>query len=75
MVGVVGRLQVRSWEDRNGTKRWATDVVVEENYFAESKASYEERTGQGYRPQAKPEQETSGFFPIDESLEDDDLPF
>ena len=75
MVSVVGRLQVRSWEDRSGTKHWSTDVVVEETYFVESKASFEERTEQGHRPQGEPEQCYGGFYPIDESLENDDLPF
>lgn len=37
MISVVGRLQVRSWEDNSGQRRWSTDVVVEEHYFAESK--------------------------------------
>ena len=37
MVSVIGRLQVRSWDDQNGQKRWSTDVVIEEQYFAESK--------------------------------------
>ena len=36
-VSVVGRIQVRSWEDQGGQKRWSTDVVIEEQYFAESK--------------------------------------
>lgn len=38
MVSIIGRLQVRSWDDNEGKKRWSTDVVVEEQYFAESKA-------------------------------------
>ncbi len=36
-VAVVGRLQTRTWEDQNGQKRYATDVVAEETYFADSK--------------------------------------
>ena len=36
MVSVIGRMSVRSWDD-NGTKRWSTEVVIEEQYFAESK--------------------------------------
>ncbi len=36
-VAVVGRLQTRSWDDQNGQKRYATDVVAEEVYFADSK--------------------------------------
>lgn len=85
MVSVVGRLQVRSWEDKEGKKHWTTDVIVEEQYFAESKAAAEQS-----RPavaQSKPAAasnkpakqmglaEQEGFYPIDESVEDDDLPF
>ena len=36
-VAVVGRLQVRSWEDQSGQKRYTTEVVAEEAYFADSK--------------------------------------
>lgn len=78
MVSVVGRLQVRSWDDNEGKKRWSTDVIAEEQYFAESKAAAEQS-----RPAAAPNKpakqmglaEQEGFYPIDESVEDDDLPF
>lgn len=36
LVAVTGRLQVRSW-DKDGERRWTTEVVIEEQYFAESK--------------------------------------
>ncbi|NDO47370.1 single-stranded DNA-binding protein [Clostridium sp. MD294] len=89
MVSVIGRLQVRSWDDQNGQKRWTTEVVIEEQYFAESKTSFESRaaanTNMGtaapspapakpaYQPTSNVE---DGFYPIDESIEDDDdLPF
>ena len=36
-VGIVGRLQVRNWEDEQGQKRYVTEVVAEEAYFADSK--------------------------------------
>lgn len=86
MISVVGRLQVRSWDDQEGKKRWSTDVVVEEQYFAESKSSFEaHRNAQPDMPQAQPMQAqppvqnmgdaAEGFLPIDESIEDDDLPF
>ena len=65
MVSVVGRLQVRSWDDNEGKKRWSTDVIVEEQYFAEGKHD-SEKSGQV---------PADGFYPIDESVEDDDLPF
>ncbi len=36
-VSVVGRIQTRSWDDQEGKKHYATDVIVEETYFADSK--------------------------------------
>lgn len=81
LVAITGRLQVRSW-DKDGERRWSTDVIVEEQYFAESKAAAEQN-----RPaaaQSKPAEQTEkqmglaeqeGFYPIDETVEDDDLPF
>lgn len=78
MVSVVGRLQVRSWDDKEGKKQWSTEVIVEENYFAESKASFEGRSA-GFESSAPASQSkpstNEGFYPIDESIEDDDLPF
>ena len=87
LISIVGRLQVSSWNDQNGQKRWSTDVVVEEQYFAESKSNYEQRGGaeaspmpsNSYQPQQQPAPKSApandGFYPIDESIEDDDLPF
>lgn len=77
MVSIVGRLQVRSWEDQNGQKRWSTDVVVEEQFFAESKASFESHKGAAPTGGNAPKQTApaDGFYPINENIEDDDLPF
>ena len=75
MVSVVGRIQVRSWDDKEGNKRWSTDVVVDEQYFAESKASFEERKSAPAPKSAPNQSQAEGFYPIDSSMEDDDLPF
>lgn len=83
LVSIVGRLQVRSW-DKDGERRWTTEVIVEEQYFAESKKEGEEsKPAEQSRPAAAPNKpakqiglaEQEGFYPIDETLEDDDLPF
>ncbi len=71
-VAVVGRLQTRSWEDQQGQKRYATDVVAEETYFADSKkgsdsANFDNTFGAG----AQPSGNTSDF----EVSSGDDLPF
>lgn len=86
---VLGRVQVSSWEDQQGQKRWSTDIVVEEMEFAESKAA-SEQSGAPYgtyapptppssKPApAKPAQsapEPDGFYQIEDSVDDDDLPF
>ena len=36
-VGIIGRLQTRTWDDQNGTKHYITEVVAEEAHFADSK--------------------------------------
>lgn len=36
-VGIVGRIQTRNWDDEQGVKHYATEVVAEEVYFADSK--------------------------------------
>ena len=84
LVAITGRLQVRSW-DKDGERRYATEVIIEEQHFAESKKD----SGEGKaaaaqsRPATAPNKpakqmglaEQEGFYPIDESVEDDDLPF
>ncbi|WP_058486060.1 single-stranded DNA-binding protein [Defluviitalea phaphyphila] len=77
MVAVVGRLQVSSWEDQEGKRRWSTDVIAEEQHFAESKASFAAHQNNApSQNQTTPLQNhPEGFYPIDENLEDEDLPF
>lgn len=76
MVSVVGRLQVRNWDDNEGKKRTTTEVVVEEQYFAEGKSSSHTAAAAAPAPASKKNDAPSdGFYPIDESIEDDDLPF
>lgn len=65
LISVTGRIQVRVWEDKSGSKRWSTDIVVEEVYFAESKKEHPSST-------VSVQDE---FYPMDETIEDDDLPF
>ena len=36
-VGVIGRLQTRQYDDKDGKRVYVTEVVAEETYFADSK--------------------------------------
>ena len=40
-ICITGTIQTRSWEDKDGNTRRATDVVAEEAYFVDSKAESE----------------------------------
>ena len=86
MIGVVGSLTVRSYDDNTGQRKWVTEVNADEVHFAESRASFEGRAGQGGGydgpiPPAPPSgggfsPEPAGFPAITQSIdEDDDLPF
>ena len=69
-VAVVGRLQNRSYEDKDGVKRNVTDIVADEVEFLSTRSadSVDE-------PQPQPRMQRSGR-PQLEPLEDgDDLPF
>lgn len=61
-VGVIGRLQTRNYDDKDGKKVYVTEVVAEETYFADSK-----REGNSNAPFDN----TQEFTPVT----DDDLPF
>ena len=70
-VGIIGRLQVRNWEDEQGQKRYVTEVVAEEAYFADSKregadsSSFENTFGSN----------VASSSPEFEVTSSDDLPF
>lgn len=66
-IAVVGRLQVRMWEDDKGDKQKTTEVVIENQYFADNKNKSEEKN--------LSEAVNSHLYPIDDNVEDEDLPF
>lgn len=74
-VVVTGRIQTGSYTNQEGQKVYTTDVVVEEQEFAESKAASE---GQGgYQPAGRPEPSAAapdGFMNIPDGI-DEELPF
>ena len=67
-IAVVGRLQTGKYTDRDGRDVYTTDVVVESQEFAESKAS-------GKKTEERPESyDDDGFMNIPDGI-DDELPF
>ena len=84
-IVISGRIQTGSYTNRDGVKVYTTDVVVEEQDFAESKAfaSGNETDGRPAAAGSLPEKEETaenqtpsqdGFMTIPEGIEDE-LPF
>jgi single-strand DNA-binding protein len=84
-VYIEGRLQTRSWEDKDGQKRYTTEVVCEELILLSGRGG--EDAGQGGdferpasmpRPAQRPQPAASHPVPQDDfsqGITDDDVPF
>ena len=68
-IALTGRIQTGSYINRDGRKVYTTDVVVEEQEFAESKAA-----GQTAQQNPAPMAREDGFMEIPDGLEEE-LPF
>lgn len=76
-IVATGRIQTGSYTNKDGNKVYTTDVVVEDQEFAESKGSASSSTSNGYQPAGRPapgNASAEGFMSIPEGIEDD-LPF
>lgn len=71
-ICISGRIQTGSYTNRDGVKVYTTDVVIEEQDFAESKSS----SGSGQQPAASPygQPDENGFMNIPDGI-DEELPF
>jgi single-strand DNA-binding protein len=68
-ICVTGQIQVRSWKDNQGNNRYATEVVVDEANFVDSKsdnAAYQAESAPSFNESAPEFEEITG---------DQDLPF
>ena len=66
-ICIVGKIQTRSWQDQNGDKRYATEVIADESYFVESKTTSDRNTQDNVVK--------SMDVPLEDLSDDDDLPF
>ena len=81
-IVAVGRIQTGSYTNRDGQKVYTTDVVVEEQEFAESKASSDSYAASHPRTEAAPAPSmpspsaasADGFMNIPDGI-DEELPF
>lgn len=78
-IAVTGRIQTGSYTNKEGQRVYTTDVVVEEQEFAESKAASAANSGGGYQQAAPARPEPvqaagDGFMNIPDAI-DEELPF
>lgn len=76
-IAVTGRIQTGSYTNKDGQKVYTTDIVVEEQEFAESKNSGQSANNQmSASPSNSPEYMSSGdgFMNIPDGI-DEELPF
>ena len=74
-IVVTGRIQTGSYTNRDGQKVYTTDVVIEEQEFAESKAASASNSGYQASPSPSPSADIGdGFMNIPDGI-DEELPF
>lgn len=79
-VLISGRIQTGSYTNRDGVKVYTTDVVIDEQEFADSKgaAAQGDSAGNNFRPAERPAPSmaaSDGFMNIPDGVEDEGLPF
>lgn len=71
-IAIAGHLQTRSWDAQDGSKRYVTEIVVDEHEFCESKGAAQNQTQSAQaEPAASYAPQQTDFTQVD----DDELPF
>ena len=71
-IGGTGRIQTRSYENRNGEKVYVTEIVLEQAEFVESKSDSAPAKKTAKAPQNDP---LDGFMDIPDEIDEVELPF
>ena len=73
LVCVEGKIQTRNYEDRDGIRRYVTEVVADNVVFLESKGS--DQQSQDYPQEPTKEDQSNDEEKYDSNVTYDDLPF
>lgn len=82
MIALCGRIQTRTYDDKDGKRQYVTEVVAEEAYFTGSRSDSHQQAPQSFAPAANPapvsepsfdDLDPMGFSSAGAS--EDDLPF
>lgn len=82
VIGVEGSIQTRNYEDKNGNKRTATEIVTDNVFFTGAKSSNSGSGSTGYNENsyaapapAQPAYTSGAASDFEEVESDNDLPF
>ncbi|MEK7114483.1 MAG: single-stranded DNA-binding protein [Patescibacteria group bacterium] len=78
LILVEGRIQTRSWDGKDGTKQYRTEIVAERIQFGPRSGQSGQKNGQGGPFSAKPATAKEELPEIDineEEIKSEDLPF
>lgn len=71
-IAISGRIQTGSYTNKDGVKVYTTDVVVEEQEFAESKSASENNSKESAPRQNRGSED---FMSVPDGLDNEELPF
>lgn len=77
-VLVSGRIQTGSYTNKDGQRVYTTDVIVEDQEFADSKGASDSMGSSAYTSNTRPtpsNASSDGFMNIPDGVEDEGLPF
>ncbi len=74
-IVVTGRIQTGSYTNKDDQKVYTTDVIVEDQEFAESKGSGENSNNSGNSRPAAASSHQGGWANVPDGVEDEGLPF
>ena len=73
-IVITGRIQTGSYTNKDGQKVYTTDVIIEEQEFAESKSASDNAGGFAPADRPSPSSAGDGFMNIPDGI-DEELPF
>lgn len=74
-IGVTGRLQSRSYENKEGQRVYVTEVVVENLVFLDTKSDNSQQSTNNYNQQSNVSVGQNPFGNSTSDITDEDLPF
>lgn len=74
-ITISGRIQTGSYTNKDGRKIYTTDVIVEEQEFAESKNANQQSVQNTQQVPPPSPSNSEDFMSIPDEIDDDDLPF